>query len=271
MLHGRLQRLFRETAVLFDLSLLRIVPSWLKEWVYNESSWQFQRAWDDYTDARQNLVTNGNEILRRFVQQAVVDDSRPVVKFLHLFNTHRPYILDTNCNVAPRRRSGDRGGALDLARCAIGPFVELVQRLKKLRVYDTTMIALIADHGAGLPSRYLEGSSEPGDWQETMALANPAFLLKPFDSDAPFSHSNLPIALSDLAATICASTIGCPTKGGRPILRDDWTGPSKRVFNFYKWNTQYWNDDVIPGVKRLEINGPLKERESWVNFGELEN
>jgi hypothetical protein len=91
LVYGRGKSLAQTAAFLIDLGLFRIVPDVLKPSVYAEGSWMATRALAD-----ERAVTS-NRLLELMARSLRVESPRPVVRFLHLFNTHAPARLNADC------------------------------------------------------------------------------------------------------------------------------------------------------------------------------
>ena len=270
ILHGKWQILLMEIAHMLDLSLFRAVPLRYKESVYNEHYWvvfRVVRSLSRLVGRQENRAIENNRLLELIASRAVVTAERPVTKFFHIFNTHPPYVLDSGCQATKNQPTDRRLAATIQAKCAMDAFLKLTDQLRKNRVYDRTLILLIADTGVGLPSSYAVGApSAPERWARMLGAANPIFLVKAPNAQGSLRESTLGVQLSDVPATICAVVKDCEASNGVSVLDESSMPPRTRSYNHYRWRHKYWGKDVIPNIVRYDVEGPIWEFDSWVNY-----
>lgn len=254
LVYGRVKTLAEAAALLVDLAVFRIVPDAFKPSVYAEGSWMTTRALAD-----ERAVTS-NRVLELMARSMRIESRRPVARFVHLFNTHAPARLNATCLPVKHLR-WERQTAIAQSRCAVTKLTAVLRSLQGLGIYDRTAIAILADHGAGLPK---EGG---GEWIWG-AYASPLLLVKPFGARGAFARSTRVVGLLDLPASLCAWTADCRMESGSDIARD--TGePSKYPFFVYYWRHEYWLAQTVPIVDRYEVRGPPGEIASWNRVGVL--
>lgn len=245
---------------LLDFSLFRIVPFALKRHVYNDQHWLLSRL-NEYSVFVDNVV-HANALLGLMAASAGVDDGVPTAKFLHLMNTHPPFIQGPDCTTMSRDLTLPDPDPQ--VRCALRAFTALLSRLRQDGVYDASTIALIADHGYGMPSRYQKTEEQWGPWGTLMGAANPVFLLKRPHAHGRLAHSDQPIAIADTMGLLCqAAGVDCVKASGaaRAPARND----GAREFLWYRWQDIGWGRaDIAPAeIGRYVVTGPLWERTSW--------
>jgi hypothetical protein len=214
---------------LLGMSLFRSVPLGMRAYIYDEG----------YFLTEPTLVRDYNKtsdlLLQRLTDRIKVVDRGRYAKFAHLFNTHAPAALDASCD----RRKGQPwtvDTATAQAECAVNRLVALVNRLKAVGVYNNTLIVVLADTGAGVPTRgktLLE------------ALASPLLLVKPYDGVGALQVSNRLVGIKDVAATICTQTRACVVGEGRSVFAED-VRDSVYLFSSYRWKHEMWRLDQIP-------------------------
>jgi hypothetical protein len=248
LVYGRGKSLGEAAAFLVDLAVFRIVPDLFKPWVYAEGSWMGARALAD------ERVVTSNRVLEIMARSMSVASSRPVARFVHLFNTHAPARLDANC--APvKAMLWMRSAAIAQDRCAVTKLVAVLGRLQELEIYDRTAIAVLADHGAGLPR---EGRS---GWIWG-AYASPLLLVKPFGARGALTRSTRLVGILDVAASLCAWSGDCRMESGSDLARDD-RGPGSYPFFVYHWRHEYWLAHSVPIAERYVVQGPPRDIASW--------
>jgi hypothetical protein len=255
LVYGRVKTLAEAAAFLVDLAVFRIVPDAFKPSVYAEGSWMATQAFAD-----ERAVTS-NRVLDLMARSMRIESRRPVARFVHLFGTHAPARLDANC-LPVTHLPWVRQTAIAQDRCAVTKLTAVLRRLQDLGIYDRTAIAILADHGAGLPKEGRRGWI----WG---AYASPLLLVKPFGARGAFAHSTRVVGLIDLPTSLCAWTADCRMESGSDLARD--TGePPKYPFFVYYWRHEYWLAQSVPIVDRYEVRGPPGETASWNRVGVLQ-
>jgi hypothetical protein len=248
LVRGRLKTLAEAAAFLVDLAAFRIVPDAFKPLVYAEGSWMTTR-W-----VAEDRVVTSNRVLELMARSMHVGSPRPVARFLHLFGTHAPARVDARCQPV-QNLPWTRETAIAQDRCALSKLGAVLRALQDLGLYDRTAIAVLADHGAGLPR-----DGKPGwTWG---AAASPLLLVKPFGASGPLAHSARVVGLGDLAASLCAWTGDCRMESGSDLLREA-AQPPRYLFLAYFWRHEYWLAEAVPILERYEVRGPPRDISSW--------
>lgn len=252
LMHGRGKSLAEAAAFLVDLAVFRIVPDTFKPSVYAEGSWMATRMLGE----RSRAVTS-NRVLELFARSMHVASPRPVARFLHLFSTHSPASVDADCRRV-RNLPWVRPTAISQAQCAVTRLSDVPRRLQALGLYDRTAIAVVADHGAGMPKDAKSG------WVWG-AYASPLLLVKPFGARGALARSTRVVGVSDLPASLCSWTADCRMESGADVARDRHD-PPKYPFFLYHWRHEYWLAQSVPIVERYEVRGPPRDIASWTRL-----
>ena len=248
---------------LYDATLFRYTPDFLKRHIYRDGRWFLKSL-----APRNLLVSNDADDLRTPVNVpqisfdeksltledvAFINDmmtysstvgERNIFKFYTLSGCHMPYLLNEKleyermtCADAYERQAK---ASLNITRL-------FLDELKRLEVFDNSMIFVIADHGIH------------GDRQGN---AYPLFLVKKFDGQGQMTVSDAPVSLSDIPNTIF-SELG---------LKGDYVGESvfdltdsdsrERRFLYYNWDDA-WDRDYLPTMKEYVVSGHVWSDESW--------
>ena len=134
-------------------------------------------------------------------------------------------------------------------------------------IYDSSLILLIADTGAGLQSAYIaQDQVEPVHWGQLVGRANPILLVKAPGARGRLRENPASVQISDVAATVCSIVKDCVASSGRSVFDRAPTSARKRNFHYYRWRQEYWGRDVIPAVTRYSVQGPIWERPSWIDY-----
>jgi hypothetical protein len=257
-------RLAREGLRLLDLSLFRVSPIWLKRRLYGNGAWFAVRLLDGPYEIHR--IFEGNTLLTELGRRLVVSDGPPTIKFLHLFSTHPPFVLNDECRAVSMEHAPERFPAQ--ARCALLAVSSLFDRMKKAGIYDDTLILVMADHGMGLPNAYVEAPKlNPANWVELAGSANPVFLLKPRGRRGPLQDASASVQLIDVGATLCALSQACTTPKG--AIAGQAPPNRRRQFNGYAWKAEYWDSWSIPDIVSYDVGDVLWKQESWWKKGDV--
>ena len=90
---------------------------------------------------------------------------------------------------------------------ALSHFVTLLETLKRLGIYDQTMIVLSSDHGDHWQGHQfdIEAFESRGITKRMLTRASAALAIKPFGARGPLAVSQAPVSLRDIPATILAA------------------------------------------------------------------
>jgi hypothetical protein len=256
-----------ESAKLIDLSVFRMAPHFLKEYVYNDQLWLFQSFLVDSGYKRLRFFAH-NAFLRRLRDNMTADRPAPVYKLLHLMLSHYPMVANENCEYAGRVLKRTRATVKVQARCSLGNVVRLLEGMKELGVYDDALIVLMADHGAGVPPRGLRGYVTAGGKRvimdkKTVAMALPVLAIKRPGVTGPFEVSPAPSAITDTPATI-ASVLGLKEQfDGRSVfsLRPD--ARRERRYHHYRYVRSEWTAEYLNPIEEFIINGSALDSRAW--------
>ncbi|MBI2516780.1 MAG: sulfatase-like hydrolase/transferase [Opitutae bacterium] len=223
---------------LVDLGVFRSMPQFAKRYVYNDSKWRLSAVLTD-TLARQLLhaapvgvgepakpaeIGPGgvlDNIFFRFIGHdpsrtgpITLGSERGVFKFYHLAGLHVPVKLkrDFTKGVFDYTRANYSEQAEAYAMI-MGAFLD---ELKRLNVYDNSMIVILGDHGSGRAAELytnpgdspriaeLDRTAAYGDFQRDKARGIPLLLVKRFGEKGALKTSRAPASLVDIPATVLA-------------------------------------------------------------------
>jgi hypothetical protein len=252
-------RALSEGLRLLDLSLFRVAPVWVKQRIYAGGLWLAQR-WIAGVPHEIAALMGALETVRELTQGLTVSSDVPTLKMLHLGSTHPPFVLNDDCRTfgesSPER-------AIPQSRCALQGLADLFATMKAKGIYDNAVILVLADHGAGLPTRYGDDVARSGrGWTRLAGSANPTFLLKPKGSRGPLQDDAAPVYLADVGATLCAATGACAAPAGIPAGQAGADRP--RRYNHYAWITEFWDaSQGSPAITAYELRGPVWNPAAW--------
>lgn len=257
----------RELYELLDFSFFRASPVLAKQQLYNDGDWILSAR----NKASQHFVVTGNRFLNQLSTSMNVAEEKPVVKFIHLLTTHRPYVVNAQCRFTGNNRSQKRRTQMyNQASCAIDSFVSVLQKLKSIDAYDNTTIMLIADTGVGAFNVGSSFGTANGTPRYTgtglFGAANPVLLVKPMNTRSAYAVSDKPAQLTDIASTICDLTGDCNGFPGYSVFGEIDRNRS-RPYNIYHLSSDWSKKDFVPNPTTLSVDGPIWDLSSWpVNF-----
>ena len=76
-----------------------------------------------------------------------LNSDKKTFKFIHNLLTHKPWMIDNNCQIVDKDFKGYKG-IFNSGYCSIKSLNIFFEKLKSLGVYDKTKIIIISDHGA---------------------------------------------------------------------------------------------------------------------------
>lgn len=250
---------------LADLSLFRHAPHILRPAIYNDQAWQLQtRLGPGDTAGRRHLPVSGSAVLLELSQNLTATVEEPVYKFIHVGIPHRPVTLTAECDYVEgmsRAREYYKGQT----QCAVKRVVALLDRLRDLGVYDSSLIVLSSDHGIGYaPQNFVNDRHTPAGPLSTIAGKSKALLVvKAPGSRGPVRVSNAPTTISDIAATVLDAAGAPRTLPGEPALALSEQAPRLRSFGMYDWEDDGWKQNYFDALDLLEIRGPAVDGNSW--------
>jgi uncharacterized membrane protein YhaH (DUF805 family) len=272
LLRGQLATNLGEALYLLDISLMRSVPEFLKNVVLNQGKFLLGPLYSPGSltgDAR--IAWDDSRLLGLFAGSIQPDTERPHATFLHLMNTHPPYVLDEECKAVAGDREFNRESALQQAACAMRQFSALLDGLRKNAVYDNTLIILLGDHGSSsvlarenmASNRVETGPAMNIGFARLVGSANPVLLIKAPKAHGSFRQDLRPAELTDLPNTICTALGACQWQTGLDLLSDRFASLRPRHFMSYTWEHRFWDLGYIPNADFYAVTGPLAEQASW--------
>jgi hypothetical protein len=253
---------------LADLSLFRHAPHILRPRIYNNQAWRLQNAFGENvggeSSGRRHHPVNGAAVLDEFGRRLRLAIDEPLYKFIHVGIPHMPVAVNAGCEFTGVVRS-TRESFRGQARCAVARVAALLNRLRTLGVYDSSLIVIASDHGIGIPPReFVYDRAVPdGDLSVIAGKAMALLIVKPPNSTGPVRVSQAPTAITDIPVTV-ADTLGVAHKlPGEPVLKLAENAPRVRTFGSYAWEHEDWKANYFEHLDLLDINGRLRDGTSW--------
>lgn len=280
------------SALMLDLVLFRCVPHFLKKFNYNSQLWlTILTPGNEDLRKKEHQLNKDNpnktdyEATRHFAHKAFLQDlidnvsinrSKPVYKLIHLTTTHFPAVLNEDCEYAGKILPW-RWENIDIqAKCSFDHFVEFLNKLKLMGIYDSSLIILHADHGYWMiPNstnqiklRNLDkqvGSNSTLDkeyFSKVVCAALPTLAVKPPHSKGPLTISKAQTMLTDIPDTIC-SILGLDEKfNGRSVFEIDPNETRERKFYYYD-RLNKADDNYFGRLDEFIVRGDVFDKDSW--------
>lgn len=268
------------SALMLDLVLFRCAPHFLKKYIYNNQAWLIQRLLFTQLGFLSNKKKKGVSTFRYFSHKAFLDDmidnvsvnrDKPVYKFIHLCTTHTPIVVNNNCEFAGKALPNTRENKKIQCKCSLDHFIEFLNKLKAMNIYDFSLIILSADTGDGIEVNLKNrGYQIDGDEIDSMkdfanivGSALPLMAIKPPNEKGPLKISSAQTMLSDIPATVNAIlnlNVGFSGQSAFGIHPDQLR---ERKFYYYKWRHENWQDDYFDRMDEFVIRGSVFDRTAW--------
>jgi hypothetical protein len=259
-----------DAAKLIDLTLFRITPHFIKKYVYNDQRWLVQSALSNSSEFMQLQFFAHKAVLDQFEEYMTVDRSVPVYKFFHLMLVHKPMVTNKNCEYAGRALPTVRATAKIQAKCSLFGAIKLLEKMKKLGIYEDALIILMADHGVWVPPAGLKQNAVVRSNGQKVALnpaivaqALPLMAIKRPGAKGPLQISRAPSWIVDTAPTI-ASILNFDEKFNGVSMFDIKPDEQReRNHYFYQYDRREWEVDYLNSIQKFTISGSVFDTGNW--------
>ena len=186
-----------DAAKLADLALFRAVPHFAKALVYRDELWVFQARAQRRAYLHLQYFSD-LAFLEDLASEMNVGRDVPVYKLIHVMLSHRPIVGNSRCEFDGRKQE-TRAAVTVHAQCGLLRVFGVLQRMKELGIYDSSLIVMMADHGAWVP---LEEFPEDGYVSAmTAAMALPMLAIKPPGAQHEYQVNPAPSSIPPCSRT----------------------------------------------------------------------
>jgi hypothetical protein len=253
-------------------TLFRYAPVILKPLVYRGATGGGQGAVDGLTEYERLRHIAHRQFVRDLTRRASVRRSGPVYKFIHLVTPHYPGVTLPNGELANGVLPWTWENIRPQAHESLVEVAALLNRLKSLGIYDSSLIVLDADHGyykvpesaqrIGLQEADAAAAGFDVDLMaRTMCAARPTLAIKLPNAHGGLRLSTAPVELTDIPATI-ADLAGVKSDfPGVPVSRLADDAKRDRLFAYY--DSLNFPGRRVPRLDRFRISGPANKVASW--------
>lgn len=251
--------------LLLSLSMARILPPCLWRVVSRrlappppaageEKTLPVAEAWRRATHVCAKSACASEMALNHLIDNLTVAPGPPRLLFFHSQLTHPPYMFNAAGEATPRQ---DAAGTLKHAARLLA---RLTEKMRRLGVFDTSLLLVVSDHGFGTPDE--SGANE--QMAETTLpdpVFNPLVMVKPPGASAPFRRSAMTVWLGDVAAT-ARDFLSLPprttTPGTRSLLAAE--DPSRRLdVPLFRRSDQAAFHSSLAGWFRQDVSGDFDD------------
>ncbi|CAG7647020.1 hypothetical protein PAECIP111802_03894 [Paenibacillus allorhizosphaerae] len=238
---------------LYQTTFFRYVPHFLKKYFYKVDV------------LNKDPEQHGRDVnfVERAEKKSQVGETNPTFKFYHLEGAHPPYNLNEKLE---RVKLEGREGYKTKANAALKITEKFLGDLKRIGVYDNSIIVIIGDHGGGEKVNVNAGTANDANYTNNSVVASglPLMLYKPMNATGQLKISKVPASLSDISSTI-VSELGINEKfPGQSLLTLKEDDERQRRFMFYSWEHEYWNKEYLPTMTEYAVNGYSWNKDSWI-------
>ena len=254
-------------AQLVDLSVFRHVPHGIKPRIYNEQAWLLQSLYSEPQAGRNTRTSNHAAFVTDYTRRLRTATDQPVYTFLHVAIPHPPVVVDSRCAfIGPTRLDPTSYAAQ--ARCGLVLVQAVLDRLRALGVYDSSLVLLASDHGWNTrrADPALAGVQTPAGTLDRIAPSAMALLaVKPPERRGPVQTSYVPTSITDIPATIY-DVIGRPNPGlrGQSAFR---LAPDSRstagVCASLRGRNADWARSHLDLMHLFAVSGRIREPSAW--------
>ena len=195
-----------ELGLLLDTALFSAAPDVFKPRIYDKGNWFLAGAAGQmfFTEGKAQNSPLGQHkkgdiaFVEMMTSRSRADPGPGTFKFLHLAGNHPP--MDMDENLLPADMPIDRPSALRQGKGALVLLGKMLRSMKRLGVYDNSMIFVLGDHGLGLEAGRGRFAGKPLDgW---LARGLPLLLVKKPGTGGPLLVSDAPASLGDIPRTV---------------------------------------------------------------------
>lgn len=256
----------REFSRFMTADIFKISPHFVKKFVYGKfTKRQTEKsAYDQFFEFVDGVKT-----------ASVIDntENKGMFKFYHLIGIHPPLTLDENFKIGEMEITRENVKKQGMAMLkAMKLFIE---NLKRIGVYDNSMLIIIGDHGLGtdinldLYGRGIEDSDKVE--MRKRATAIPLVLVKPFGAEGKLKLSDAPVSLIDIPITVFKALGINGNFVGKSILEIKENENRTRKFLYFDWRHEYWKLEkrYLPPMEEYFVTGFSWLDSSWLDQKKL--
>lgn len=244
------RRALQNATYLMDIVLFRQTPHHIKKYIYNNGNWRTSRL----ISLSPNVASfHQKAFFQDYINSIHPKIPGPAYHFMHLNPPHPPYVTDKNGKYAGGVLAHTKENYENEARHILRAFIKLLKKIKKIGLYDSSLIVLHGDHGGPFPP-VIDGNEIDIGLPRVPAL----LIVKPPQSKGRLKISNAKTSVADIPATIM-DYFGIKNEfKGESLLTIDPEKNRNRVFIVYVSGKK-------PVLHKYIVNGSVYGPNSWSN------
>jgi hypothetical protein len=243
---------------LLDLTLIKVMPWSVKRRVYRQGQWLFSNSYG-YEVPRANRAYN---FLNQYAGKVTAEGGDSRYKFIHLISPHAPWTTGESCIVLAADAPGR--SILDQSRCIMLAVAELVASMRRIGVFDDSVIIVHGDHGMCNPANLPREGADNPDIPKCVGNANPLLMVKLPGQSGRLRISDHLVELTDIAPTILeALSLEHPYEGENVFDADGTRTRTRYYYRFEPNRIKASKQDKVDEVLRYEVRGSIFDAESW--------
>lgn len=248
-----------DAAKLIDLALFRAVPHFAKALVHRDELWVFRGMVQSRSYLHLQYFSD-LAFLTSLQDEMTVERDTPVYKLIHVMLSHRPFVGNSRCEFDGRKPDSRKAVTIH-AQCGLLRVLGVLQRMKELGIYDSSLIVLMADHGAWVPVEDFTPTAALNG--TTAAMATPMLAIKPPNASHGFRTSQAPSSIIDLPATIAALAGIEADFPGQSVYEIDETASRQRRHLIYGYGINPDAEGYLFPMQEWLVTGDPYDAASW--------
>jgi hypothetical protein len=274
------EKKIKEVVHLADLALFRSAPHFLKPHIYNDQRWFLIQIISNYVpDKYKQFVSDDPFESIVFANQADREMRAElhgnVFKYYHLKGNHGPLTATEDMQVTKSPVPYTQNNYVLQLKVSLKALRIFFAALKRLKIYDQTLIVIVGDHGSGMAEGlYLNSTAgarakvtsgifhHRGNFRKDKARGVPLVLVKRIGAKGPMQEIwESPVSLLDIPATIAAEMgLDSGTSGISMFHAYSQLG---RVRRYAAIEMTPFKADYVGDITVYDVDGNSWQDESW--------
>lgn len=190
----RRTRVLRELTYLIDVSMFRHFPHFAKRIIYNDRNWRLSAI---VGDPPSHISFHHKAFFRDYIAKLETAFSKPAYHFVHLMPPHGPFVTLSDGSYAGKVLPNSWENYKNEARYMLRLFVDFLEKLRELGLYDSSIVLLHGDHGVGILPE-----DNATAMQKQISSVSALLLLKQAAARGPLREARSQTSLTDIPATL---------------------------------------------------------------------
>jgi hypothetical protein len=238
---------------LLDVAFFQATPLVIRKYIYNDGDW--------FLKAARRKERTYSAIMDAFLAGMTIDGRAESYNYFHMAGGHGPLQFDQDCNYIGIQEVTYQNQRRQVA-CAMLQVERLIRSLKRLGIYDQTMIVVNGDHGTpALPPSVAPGTGGPIS-EFLIGTASALVLIKPMNARGPLKVSTAQATIGDIPATVNDALVLNGRFPGQSLFRLDGADRD-REYLMYDEGERVSRLQALPNLRRYRVRGNLFDQHAW--------